>query len=178
MVRPLTLPADCPSNTTCAAEMTLLTYTKAAFIACYLPQPLEKYAQVCKALANLPQALPHHVLIMGGDLQGNWDGASPKTPHITTLPFVRWNGPTTPTFLPRQQPLQASCIDHLTLCDPKHIIRQIGNTQNISSAFLDHHGVLGRMSLPIFISAAIAPPQPTTSKGTYVPIPRPGTHPG
>jgi hypothetical protein len=73
---------------------------------------------------------------------------------------MRWNGPTTPTFLPRQQPLHASCIDHLTLLDPKHITHQIGNTQNIPSAFLDHHGVLRRISLAILTSAAIAPPNP------------------
>jgi hypothetical protein len=70
-VRPLTLPADCPRSTTCVVEITLLTGAKAAFIECYLPQPLEDHAQVCKALTNLPQALPHHVLIMGGDLQGD-----------------------------------------------------------------------------------------------------------
>jgi hypothetical protein len=104
--------------------------------------------------------------------------ASPQKPHIISLPFVRWNGPTTPTFLPRQQPLQASCIDHLTLWDPKHLTHQIGNTQTIPSVFLDHHGVLGRISLPILTSAAIAhPPIPTASKGTYIPVPHPGTYP-
>ena len=68
MVRPLPLPADCPSTTTCAVELTLLTGAKAAFISSYLPQPLEEHARVCKALANLPQALPHQILILGGDL--------------------------------------------------------------------------------------------------------------
>jgi hypothetical protein len=71
MIRPLTLPADCPRATTCAIELTLLSGEKAAFIACYLPQPLEEHARVCKALANLPQVLPHQILIMGGDLQGD-----------------------------------------------------------------------------------------------------------
>ena len=128
MVHTLPLPEDCPSNTTCAVELTLLTCAKAAFISCYLPQSLEAHAEVCKALATLTKTLPHHVLIMGGDLQGDWDNTSPKTPHITSLPFVRWKGPKTPTFLPRQQPLQASCIDHLTLWDPNHITHQIGDT--------------------------------------------------
>jgi hypothetical protein len=71
MVRPLNLPADCPSATTCAVELTLLTGAKAAFIASYLPQPIEEHAQVCKALANLPQTLPHQFLILGGDLHGD-----------------------------------------------------------------------------------------------------------
>jgi hypothetical protein len=70
-------------------ELTLLTGAKAAFIACYLPQLLEEHAQVCKALANLPQVLPHQILILGGDLQGEWEGTSPKTPHVTSLPFKR-----------------------------------------------------------------------------------------
>ena len=160
MVRPLMLPADCPSTTICAVELTLLTGAKAAFIACYLPQPIEEHAQVCKALANLPHALPHQILILGGDLQGDWDGTSPKTQHITSLPFVRWTGPTTPTFQPRHQPEQASCIDHLTIRNPTHVTQQIGNTQNLSSAFLDHHGVLGRISIPILTAEAVAPPIP------------------
>ena len=160
MVRPLTLPADCPSTTTCAVELTLLTGAKAAFIAYYLPQPTEEHAQVCKALAYLPQVLPHQIIVMGGDLQVDWEGTSPKTPHITSLPFTRWKGPTTPAFQPRQQPNQASRIDHLTLWDPKNITHQIGVTQTIHSAFLDHHGVMGRISIPILTAAAIAPPNP------------------
>ncbi len=68
MVRPLTLPTDYPNTTACAVDLALLTGTKAAFIACYLPQPMEEHAQVCKTLANLPQVLPHQILILGGDL--------------------------------------------------------------------------------------------------------------
>ena len=80
MVRPLPLPANCPITTTCAVELTLQTGAKAAFISSYLPQPLEEHAKVCQALANLPKTLPHQILILGGDLQGNWDGTSPQTP--------------------------------------------------------------------------------------------------
>jgi hypothetical protein len=87
MVRPLTLPADSPNNTTCAVEIALLTGAKAAIITCYLLQPLEEHAHVCKALVNLAQAFPHHVLIMGGDLQGKWDGSSPKNPTLRLSPL-------------------------------------------------------------------------------------------
>ena len=81
-----------------------------------------------------------------------------KTPHhIPSL--LRWKGPKTSTFQPRQQPNQASCIDHLTLWDPKHISHQIGITQTIHSPFLDHHSVMGRISIPILTAAAIAPPR-------------------
>ncbi len=68
MVHYLTLSVDCPRTTTCAVELALLTGAKAAFISCYLPQPLEDHAQMCKALTSLPTALPHHVLILGWDI--------------------------------------------------------------------------------------------------------------
>ena len=97
---------------------------------------------------------------MGGDLQGDWEGTSPKTPLITSLPFKRWKGPTIPTFLPHQQPNQATCIDHLTIWDPDHITQQIGVTQPIHSAFLDHNGVMGRMFIPILTAEAVSPPIP------------------
>ena len=89
MVHTLTLPEDGPNNNICAMEIVLLSGAKATLISCYLPQPVETHAKVCKALANLTRALTYHVLIIGGDLQGDWDSISPKTPHITSLPFVR-----------------------------------------------------------------------------------------
>jgi hypothetical protein len=61
MVKPLILPEDGPKTTTCAVELTLLTRAKAAFIACYLPQPPEDLARVCKALAKLPSLPRYHI---------------------------------------------------------------------------------------------------------------------
>jgi hypothetical protein len=69
-MRPLTLPSDCPKAITYAVEITLLASAKATILSCYLPQFVMDHAQVCKALANLPEVLPHHLLILGGDLQG------------------------------------------------------------------------------------------------------------
>ncbi len=66
-IRPLPIPGPCPSPTTCAIELTLHSGAKAAIIACYLPQDAEAHTQTCKALSNLPLALPNHVLILGGD---------------------------------------------------------------------------------------------------------------
>jgi hypothetical protein len=43
---------------------------KAVIIASYLPQSMEDHERACHALARLPLALPHHLLILGGDLQG------------------------------------------------------------------------------------------------------------
>jgi hypothetical protein len=86
MVHPLILPFDCPCATTCVVEFNLLTGAKAAFIAYYLPQSTMVHAQMCKALAGLITALPHHVLILEGDLQGTWVGTSPKSIHISPLP--------------------------------------------------------------------------------------------
>ena len=101
MVHPFNLPVDCPRAIICAVELTLLTGAKAAFIASYLPQSTQEHAQMCKALAGLTTTLSNHVLIVGGDLQGNWDDTSPKSTHISSLPFKRLTGPTSPTFQPR-----------------------------------------------------------------------------
>ncbi len=119
LVSPLTLPQNCPRATTCAVELTLLDGSKAAIISCYLPQTTEAHAVTCEAQSQLPRTLPHSIIIMGGDLQGNWDRSSPKDEHIAALPYKRWRGPLLPTFTPHQRPLQESCIDHLTLWDPK-----------------------------------------------------------
>ncbi len=54
-----------------------------------------------------------------------------------------------PTFTPHQRPLQGSCIDHLTLWDPKCISLQTEDTETLPTAFLDHHGVMGILQLPI-----------------------------
>ena len=62
---------------------------------------------------------------------------------------------------------------HLTLWDPTQITHQIGVTQTIHSAFLDHHGVLGKITIPILTTAAIAPsnPQPPRIPMFQYPIP-------
>jgi len=54
-----------------------------------------------------------------------------------------------PTFTLRQQPLQKSCIDHLTTNDPKRISRQTEDTVTVQTAFLDHQGIMGTLNLPI-----------------------------
>ncbi len=69
-VRPLRLPTYCPPATTCATEINLQSGEKAAIIANYLPQSVEEHDLACKALARLPVILPHHLLILRGDLQG------------------------------------------------------------------------------------------------------------
>jgi hypothetical protein len=63
-----------------------------------------------------------------------------------------------PTFTPRQQPLQASCIDHLTIWDPERISRRTEDTTTVQTAFLDHHGVMGTLHLPIPPPEALSPP--------------------
>jgi hypothetical protein len=63
-----------------------------------------------------------------------------------------------PTFQPRQRQDQSSCIDHLAIWDPSHIARQKGDTQTILLVFLDHHGILGRLHLPLLTAEDIAPP--------------------
>jgi hypothetical protein len=113
---------------------------------------------VCEALAQLPNTLPHHLIILGGDLKGGWDNTSPKYIHVAILPYKSWAGPTLPTFTPRQHPLHASCIDHLTIWDPRRISHQKEDTFTLPTAFPDHHGGLGSLSLPILTTAALTPP--------------------
>ena len=64
----------------------------------YLPQPNLEHTQMCKAFVGLITALPHHVLILGWGLHVTWDGTSPKSIHISSLPYKRWNRPMAPTF--------------------------------------------------------------------------------
>ena len=161
MVQLLILFLEYPKATTCAMELTIPTGAKAVIIACYLPQPVEDHTQVCEALARLTTTLPHHLLVMGRDLHVGWVSTSRKDLQITSLPYERWIGLTTPIFTPSQQLTQATCIDHLIMWDPHHVFRHARDTQTLPSAFLDHNGVLGRLQLPILTDAAIDPLTPT-----------------
>ena len=49
-------------------EITLHSGDKAAIIASYFPQSVEEHERARQALARLPVALPHNLLILGGDL--------------------------------------------------------------------------------------------------------------
>jgi hypothetical protein len=153
-VRNLHLPDSCTKATTCAIELTLHSGEKAAIISCYLPQTPVEHSQQCKALAQLPNLLKHQVIILGGDLQGSWNGDGAKDANIRALPYRRWDGHSSPTFLPPSKPDQATCIDHLTIWDPKDIVIQSEPTLTIPTSFLDHSGVLGRASLPLLIPPA------------------------
>jgi hypothetical protein len=82
-----------------------------------------------------------------------------------------------PTFTLRDQPLQESCIDHLTLCDPHRISRQMEDTVIVRTAFLDHHGILGTLHLRILTKEALTPPFPRLPRvPNSIPIPDTGTH--
>jgi len=141
-VRPLRLPTDCPFATTCAVIITLHPGAKAAIIARRLLQPVDEHERACQTLARLPRTLPHHLLILGGDLQGGWTSSMPKDAHVQSLPFLRWVGVETPTFTPPHQPNLATCIDHLTIWDPRHLADQIGGTISLRTSILDYKGVL------------------------------------
>jgi hypothetical protein len=155
LLSPLTLPHTCLIAPTCVVELTLLNGTKAAIILCNLPHAIEAHAITCDALSQLPHTLMHSLIILGGGgLQGGWEYSPPKDIHITALTYKRWAGPMLPTFTPRQYPLQASCIDHLTICDPKHIWCQTEDIVTVQTAFMDHEGVVGTLHLPIMSTEA------------------------
>ena len=63
-----------------------------------------------------------------------------------------------PTFTPRHQPGQESCIDHLTVWNPRRISHQIEDTVMVQTAFLDHLGVMGNLYLPIMTTEELPPP--------------------
>jgi hypothetical protein len=143
LVSPLTLSQKCPSATICAVELTLHNSSKVAIISWYLPQTVEAQSNTCDALSQLPHTLPHSLIILGGDLQGGWEHSSPKDVHIVAFPYKRWAGLMLPTFIPRQQPRQESCIDHITIWDPEPISRQAEDTITVHTGFLDLQGVMG-----------------------------------
>jgi hypothetical protein len=83
-----------------------------------------------------------------------------------------------PTFTPRQQPGNESCIDHLTIWDPRRISRHIEDTVTVQTAFLDHLGVMGTLHLPIMTTEALPPPtaRPHRVPLFQYPIPEPILH--
>ena len=85
-------------------EITLYSGGKAANFASYLPQSVEEHERACHALARLPLAMPYHLLILGGDLQGGWTRPTVKDVNVHAFPFLRWKGAEDPTFVPRSSP--------------------------------------------------------------------------
>ena len=98
-VRPLRLPTDCPPATTCVVEITLRSRDKLAIVASYLPQSVKGNERVCRALARLPVALPHRLLVLGGDLQGSWTCPNKKDAHVHAPSLLRWKGAKDLTFV-------------------------------------------------------------------------------
>jgi hypothetical protein len=83
-------PRRMPRPFMCVVELTLNDDTRAAIIACYLHYKGEEHANAWRALSKLPTALPHQLIIMGGDHQGGRSGPSPKDATVRTLPLKRW----------------------------------------------------------------------------------------
>jgi hypothetical protein len=88
-VRLLWPPIEYPLATTCVVEITLHSGEKAAIIANYLPQPKDELERARQALARIPRALPHHLLILEGDLHDGWTSSTPKDSQVQSLPFLR-----------------------------------------------------------------------------------------
>ena len=153
-IRPLLLPGNCLQSTTCAVELTLASGPKSSIIASYLPQGEDSHAQTWAAITELTHNLPHHIQILGVELQGNWTGSDTKDANIRKLPHDRWKGPAFPTFKPQRIPEHATCTDHLAIWDPHNLSHQIGHTTTVESAFLKHNGILGKIFLLILIPPA------------------------
>ena len=121
------------------------------------------------ALSTLTTTYPNHLIILGGDFQGDWTSPSDKSCHLRTLPFTRFEGPQLPTFTPAHLPSQGTCIDHFLIFDPHNIAPQSKDTHIIPHAFLDHNGVKTTLQLPLLLSH----PHSTTNPTCETDQPRP-----
>ena len=139
---------------------------KADIIACYLPQAVDDHSQTCKTLFCITHTLPQHIFILGGDFQANWTGPNAKDANIRNMPYRRWEGPTTPTFISQSRPGQYTCIDHIAIRDDEGLAIQNGPTQTIKVSFLDHCGVLGTASFPLLIPPALVPTKSAITPGS------------
>jgi hypothetical protein len=88
-IRPLPLPGNCPRATPCTVELALTSGAKSAITACYPPQDEDSHAQTCMALTLLTPNLPHHIQILGGDLQGNRLDPNAKDANVRKLSHTR-----------------------------------------------------------------------------------------
>ncbi len=70
-LRPFPLTTHFPKQLACALEGTLDAGHNCLLMACYLPQELAKHAEACLALSTLTTIYPHHLIIPGGDFQGD-----------------------------------------------------------------------------------------------------------
>jgi len=161
-LRPFPLPQNISRQLACALEGSLTTGQKCLLVTCYLPQDLAEHAEACISLSTLTLAFPNHLIIIGGDFQGDLTSSSDKSCHLRTLPFTLFSGPHLPTFTPPQQPTQATCIDHFLYYHPQHINVQTHDTHNIAHAFLDHEGIKAKVQLPLIHH--IQPPLPITKQ--------------
>ena len=87
------------------------------------------------ALGTLLITYPDHLIILGGDFQGEWFGTSDKTTHLRMLPFTLLKGPQNPTYTPPHHPTQATCIDHFLITDPHQSTTQTKLISTLPHAF-------------------------------------------
>ena len=169
-LRPFTLPKNIPRQIACALEETLASGKKCLLLSCYFPHDLAEHAAACIAISTLTTAYPDHIIIIGGDLQGDLTSSSDKSCHLRTLPYTLFNGPHLPTFTPPHQPTQATCIDHFLYYHPLHINIQTQDINNISHAFLDHEGIKAKVYLPLKHHIQLPTPKPTSDTSSSQPI--------
>ncbi len=84
--------------------------------------------------------------------------------HVYALPFLRWEGAKTPTFTHPHHPCTATCIDHLTVWDPRHLTNQIRKAITLLTPFLYHKGVLETILLSVLTEEATVPPPARTPR--------------
>ena len=119
---PLPLPSFLPRHTACALEGTLNTRNKCLMVTCYLPQDNADHSKACSVLTTLPLLYPDHLIILGGDFQGDLTSPSDKSCQLRTLPSEDQPYPPTlqQTTLKRLRVLTTSLYTTPTAQPPKH----------------------------------------------------------
>ena len=72
------IPTNLPRHLACALEGILNTGNKYLLVSCYLPQDIDAHVEACIALSALPSEYPPHLIILGGDFQGDWTSKSDR----------------------------------------------------------------------------------------------------
>ena len=167
-ISPVFLPREFPAETLCALEITLTKQRKCLIVCCYLPHNDGAHKEACHTIQSLQSQFPDHSIILGGDLQGDWQGNNNKARNIRThLTFDRFHGPVLPTFAPPLRPETTTCIDHFARSPETPAEWQTLPTYTRDSVFLDHKSLLTTISLPITPRAPMGPPNTSSlNEGT------------
>ncbi len=77
-LRPFPLSQNISRQLACALEGSLAIGQKYLSITCYLPHGLAEHSNACISLSTLTNTYHDHILVIGGDFQGDLTSSSDK----------------------------------------------------------------------------------------------------